>query len=909
MKITTHRKLYKALLIHKITFQLDKKMELRGSKMTGNKKSKCYSKAVLLSFMLILFMLSVTIIITPAEDIIDKDEPCKMGTRSVRGMAPPLTFDVPVHLGYNLISLPLVAADTSIINALNDDGGDTTWDYALWYDPLDEDHWKTYGTFRPESLNDLNNVTHMMGIVLNVSNVGSDGCLRVRGPLPETTTMHLYKGLNLVGFPAHNDSFVTVGDVKAVTGNRITSIEDYLEVPYDDGYVLKRGEGYKFRVSENCTWTIPDNPLTFDIPVQLGYNLISVPLIQANQSILAVLGDNGGDTTWDYALWYDPLDEDHWKTHGTFRPASLNDLNNVNHSMGIILNISNVGSDGCLNVRGALPTTTSIYLYAGRNLVGFPAINDNLSITIGDIKAATGNIVTSVENRQEMPYDDDYVLKRGDGYYLCASENCTWFVNELIPQEPISIVESVVQEATVGDVVNFNGNSSYDQNGSIVDYLWDFGDGENGTGRFTAHIFTFPGNFTITLRVVDHDGLDANSSCQVTIIDNLSPIISNVVIYPIAPTNRDEIIITCNVTDNIGLPHANFTYLYNGTDWRTIQMVNIVPSMYQATLGPLNQNFTFYINCSDTTGNIETYSDNISVKKAIIEATSENLFPDQIPEPGATVRITGNVLVDGKINTTGLFVIAWLNGEELGICQIDVNGTYLLEFVVPEFETDNITIDIQLVDFVGGEVLVLESMVLSDNHSFSWFPIIFGSAIGFTAILALFTEVGKYAFLLLIIPLYSKLRKDEVLDLYIRGKIHGYILANPGEHYNAIKKALKINNGSLAYHLSVLEKEEIIKSRTFGIYKRFYPMDMIMPDNGNNILIEVQKLILVRIEETPGITQKDLAKLLGISPSTINYHINKLVELDKVRTERKGKWTKYYLTPKPAVSESNDKNT
>ena len=143
-------------------------------------------------------------------------------------------------------------------------------------------------------------------------------------------------------------------------------------------------------------------------------------------------------------------------------------------------------------------------------------------------------------------------------------------------------------------------------------------------------------------------------------------------------------------------------------------------------------------------------------------------------------------------------------------------------------------------------------------------------------------------------PLYTKIKKEEVLDHYLRGKIHGYIIANPGEHYNAIKNALNINNGSLAYHLSILEKEELIKSRNESVYKRFYPYSMNLGDESQSTT-NIQKLILNQLEHNPGITQKKIAAKLGIHPSTVNYHIKNLHKKDLIRTERKGFSVKYYI--------------
>ncbi len=105
-----------------------------------------------------------------------------------------------------------------------------------------------------------------------------------------------------------------------------------------------------------------------------------------------------------------------------------------------------------------------------------------------------------------------------------------------------------------------------------------------------------------------------------------------------------------------------------------------------------------------------------------------------------------------------------------------------------------------------------------------WYIFIIGLIV--ISIMFGFTEPGKYRILLLFLPLYTRLNKDEILDQSTKENIHGYIIANPGEHYNVIRKRLNIRNGTLAYHLNVLKREKLIKSRRDGIYKRFYPAEM-----------------------------------------------------------------------------------
>ncbi len=153
-------------------------------------------------------------------------------------------------------------------------------------------------------------------------------------------------------------------------------------------------------------------------------------------------------------------------------------------------------------------------------------------------------------------------------------------------------------------------------------------------------------------------------------------------------------------------------------------------------------------------------------------------------------------------------------------------------------------------------------------------------------------ESTKLGLFLLFAPLYTKLKREQILDHETRGMIRGYVVANPGDHFNAIKASLGLTNGTLAYHLRVLEREKILRSKKDGKFRRFYPFEMRVSDNGEPT--EIQRTILGLIEETPGISQKDIASFLGVTQPTVNYHIERLKELGTVRVERRGIRVFYY---------------
>jgi uncharacterized repeat protein (TIGR01451 family) len=154
-------------------------------------------------------------------------------------------------------------------------------------------------------------------------------------------------------------------------------------------------------------------------------------------------------------------------------------------------------------------------------------------------------------------------------------------------------------------------------------------------------------------------------------------------------------------------------------------------------------------------------------------------------------------------------------------------------------------------------------------------------------------ESVKVSLLMFFIPLFSRLRREEVMDHETRGMIRGYIIANPGDHFNSIKASLKLKNGTLAHHMHILERERIIKSVKDGKYRRFFPMGMRIADRA--FPTKIEKLILDIVDETPGVTQKDIASQLGISQPTISYHITKLRKAKRLRVEKHGMSMKHFL--------------
>jgi uncharacterized repeat protein (TIGR01451 family) len=154
-------------------------------------------------------------------------------------------------------------------------------------------------------------------------------------------------------------------------------------------------------------------------------------------------------------------------------------------------------------------------------------------------------------------------------------------------------------------------------------------------------------------------------------------------------------------------------------------------------------------------------------------------------------------------------------------------------------------------------------------------------------------EWGTHTLLPFFAPLYSRLKRRDVMDHEARGMIIGYIKENPGEHFNSLKSKLDFRNGTLAHHLHILERERVIKSVRYGKYRRFFPIGMMVSRKAYPTELEQEILDVVRVK--PGINQKSIAKKVGRSKSTVNYHIDKLRRTNKIRTEKNGLSLRHYV--------------
>lgn len=135
-------------------------------------------------------------------------------------------------------------------------------------------------------------------------------------------------------------------------------------------------------------------------------------------------------------------------------------------------------------------------------------------------------------------------------------------------------------------------------------------------------------------------------------------------------------------------------------------------------------------------------------------------------------------------------------------------------------------------------------------------------------------------------------------------KILDFIINNPSSHLRKIKNNLGFSMGTIQYHLNILEREGKIKSVKTKFYKNYYHIN----ESDDKVLsvfnLESPRNIIMYLLQHEPSTHQEIAKGIGLSSSTVSWHMKRLLELDVVKSEYSGKYTVYHITDRENIFEN-----
>ncbi len=300
---------------------------------------------------------------------------------------------------------------------------------------------------------------------------------------------------------------------------------------------------------------------------------------------------------------------------------------------------------------------------------------------------------------------------------------------------PVAVAETaaILPPAAVPLTVNFIGSASYDTDGNIESYTWDFGDGSASSSISSpSHTYYAPGNYTATLTVIDNDGQVGSAAVGIT-VENKAPV---------AIASADRTSGPAGLTVNFDSaasydpdsPYGTITnYFWDFGDGSTSTAAS--PSHTYDNTGHLYDTdgiFNATLTVTDDLGKIDTDTISIIISPQFVDqyAVGElnvtdvtGSYTDLAVDDGVTESIIERASDGGfsylehywmipvkSGSTITLFINAWQSASEDGdnfifSCSVDGGVTYT-DLITISNTTDNGLVSASLPPYIQGDIII-----------------------------------------------------------------------------------------------------------------------------------------------------------------------------------------------------------
>lgn len=234
-----------------------------------------------------------------------------------------------------------------------------------------------------------------------------------------------------------------------------------------------------------------------------------------------------------------------------------------------------------LSVSGVIERQTDTDVFAFTTGAGVISINvlvadlgANLDMIV-ELRDANGNLLATHNPVDQLGATLNYSVPAGTyflhvrgagfgdpltGYSAYGSLGQYWILGTVIDPSgtvaPVANASANPASGTAPLLVQFDGSASFDQDGSIVSYSWNFGDGTTGTGATVSHTYA-AGTYTATLTVTDNSGLSSSKSLAIQAQPPVVPTtvrVQSIVMTVTHQPSGDIARATVRITDSAGNP-------------------------------------------------------------------------------------------------------------------------------------------------------------------------------------------------------------------------------------------------------------------------------------------------------------------------------------------------------------------
>ena len=248
----------------------------------------------------------------------------------------------------------------------------------------------------------------------------------------------------------------------------------------------------------------------------------------------------GGDNSWSKPLIWDlyTWKADAWLPFECFEPPAIADIDGDGNVEILASTAEDISIfDHNYQLIGSLPLTNLDY-YGMAMILAQDIDNDNLLelvvnrydeiYTYDTIGAApTPRALTQFsyysQHRGRSPYYVEFAtISNGGGGSGSDSGGSSGILENIKPIADASAGEPYQEFAN--SEITFNGSKSYDPDGIITSWSWNFGDHTIGSGKIIEHIYKTAGTYQVILTVTDNEGMtNTDTTTAVVLKENIPP--------------------------------------------------------------------------------------------------------------------------------------------------------------------------------------------------------------------------------------------------------------------------------------------------------------------------------------------------------------------------------------------------
>ena len=215
---------------------------------------------------------------------------------------------------------------------------------------------------------------------------------------------------------------------------------------------------------------------------------------------------------------------------------------------------------------------------------------------------------------------------------LTTTVTLTIYVNA----PPVAVAEAAPLVVALGEAVFFNGSGSYDPDGVIAFYYWNFDDGRTSNQAEVSHIFADSGTFNVSFKVSDNRNTITTIYLEITVLNE--PPQANFTITPAGGNTTVNFAFSDTSTDSDG------TIAEWAWDFGDGNASNAAEPMHHYALPG---SYTVTLRVVDDQGANDTISHTVNVTNALPVVVVT--VPESIPSGGGWIVAVGeNYAVDGR---------------------------------------------------------------------------------------------------------------------------------------------------------------------------------------------------------------------------------------------------------------------